>query len=361
MGLRSIWFRPELMQGDPSAPDASEVVAAVYEMGAGEGTATFTAGNDGATSMYLSNGGASINQGAHPAGAAAALTFVGCAGSYVLRFPQVSQVPQPPRQGCDIHIITKSGLRTKHFANPEDLKEREYEPLNAAIDLLGNTTMAVEPPKLKAAGPLRMIAQVRPDGGTLLFCSPVPVPYLLTTAQLARVLAVGRGGKATLEVDVEPGDAQLQEAALAEVDRAGYARAAKPASAPKRLTGTTTLHWATMYGRLDVVRDTVARGANLEERDSDGYTPLLRAACYFRMAIVKSLLDAGADGKAKDPKGSTALHFSVQSGDMDAVTRLLDAGCDINAAGEKGLTPLAVARFVKDARMESFLKAHGAR
>jgi hypothetical protein len=360
-GLRSTWFRPELMQGDPASPGSIEPIAVLFEMGTPEGTATFTAADDGATSMYLSNGGGSINNGSHPAAAAAALAFVGCAASYAWRFPRATSVPPPGHQGYDIHIITPAGLRSAHFPTEASLEDPEFEPLKVASDHLANTTMLLDGERGKGPRPIAMIAHVLPDGGVRLYCKPSPVPTWLTAKELGRALTVAKDRGASLEVDLEPGDARLQEPVLAAIDRAGYARNARSGTPPPRLKGTTTLHWAVMFARLDIVRDMAGRGADLEARDDEQCTPLLRAALFNRASIVEALLDAGADMRAKDPNANTVLHFLVQSGDLAAVKRLVDAGADLHARGEKGYTPLAAARVCKQREVEAFLRSRGAR
>ena len=64
---------------------------------------------------------------------------------------------------------------------------------------------------------------------------------------------------------------------------------------------------AAARGDLGRVIDLVARGANPNAADCDGWTPLLRAALVGSREIVTLLLDAGADVNLRGPDGSTAL------------------------------------------------------
>src|SRR6185437_4305437 len=51
----------------------------------------------------------------------------------------------------------------------------------------------------------------------------------------------------------------------------------------------------------------LANGAELEARDVEGATPLIRAAEFGNSDVVKVLLDHGADIEARDNNGQTPL------------------------------------------------------
>lgn len=59
--------------------------------------------------------------------------------------------------------------------------------------------------------------------------------------------------------------------------------------------GSTPLHAASAYGRLDVVRTLLAAGANPHEKNQYGDRGIEFAANYSHSQIVQALLDAGAD------------------------------------------------------------------
>ncbi len=54
--------------------------------------------------------------------------------------------------------------------------------------------------------------------------------------------------------------------------------------------------------------------ANLDERDSDGCTPLMLAIQASRFELVKLLVDSGADATLKDNKGKSTLHYTEGKG-----------------------------------------------
>ena len=54
-------------------------------------------------------------------------------------------------------------------------------------------------------------------------------------------------------------------------------------------------------------------------------------------------LDRGADVNQADEEGRTPLYIACQNGHVDAARLLLDKGADVNWAAQYGRTPLFVA------------------
>jgi hypothetical protein len=102
--------------------------------------------------------------------------------------------------------------------------------------------------------------------------------------------------------------------------------------------GATTLMAAARAGDVEVLRDLVRRGAELEAQDEDGYTALMYAANAGEHEAADELVVAGADVDARDNGGSTPLMFAAQGGHAEIVQRLLDGGADPMPRGEHGLT-----------------------
>lgn len=88
------------------------------------------------------------------------------------------------------------------------------------------------------------------------------------------------------------------------------------------------LHWAALSDFAAVVAPLVARGADLEQADQHGLTPLVCAVLWSRnVAVVRALLDSGASINARDPRGSTVLDLAI--GGLNAAANidlLLDHG-----------------------------------
>jgi ankyrin repeat protein len=59
------------------------------------------------------------------------------------------------------------------------------------------------------------------------------------------------------------------------------------------------LHEAAAAGKIETVRDLIERGASINSRDENAWTPLMQATQGNHLAVVKVLLDAGADINAE--------------------------------------------------------------
>lgn len=84
----------------------------------------------------------------------------------------------------------------------------------------------------------------------------------------------------------------------------------------------------------------IATGHNINMRDEDGETPLMKAANRGNLRAVDALIKAGANVNAKDEDGNTALMEAADNGHNDVVLRLIEAGADINARDDDGETAL---------------------
>lgn len=126
---------------------------------------------------------------------------------------------------------------------------------------------------------------------------------------------------------------------------------------PNLTTGNdlTALHVASRRGRFANIKLLLEKGAKLDPRQSEGYTPLLMAVeadqqravqIFFdadQQQVVQILLDAGADINAKLNDGSGALQIALESKNTQFVTTLLDRGIECFTANNYGTTPLNLA------------------
>ncbi|XP_028131929.1 uncharacterized protein LOC114327487 [Diabrotica virgifera virgifera] len=100
------------------------------------------------------------------------------------------------------------------------------------------------------------------------------------------------------------------------------------------------LFTAVQDGSLNKVKDLVSRGANLDAKDSSGWTTLYWASFTGRLDISGYLIDRGADINAKDNDGKTPLHCASTSSHLGMVKYLISKDANIDAKDNNGGTPL---------------------
>jgi ankyrin repeat protein len=96
-------------------------------------------------------------------------------------------------------------------------------------------------------------------------------------------------------------------------------------------------------GEIEKARLLIAHGDGVNEkwtRRGGRYSPLINAIDMGDAPMVQFLLDSGADIQEKDLRGLTPLSRAVLSNYKDVVAVLLKAGADVNAPDGLGLTPL---------------------
>ena len=100
------------------------------------------------------------------------------------------------------------------------------------------------------------------------------------------------------------------------------------------------IHFAAFQGDVSKIKDLIQRGANVDEKDRRGKTPLFFAVCGGQREIVEFLLSNAADVNVKDLDGITPLHHSASCGNLKMTELLLAKGADIDVRDKWGGTPL---------------------
>ena len=100
------------------------------------------------------------------------------------------------------------------------------------------------------------------------------------------------------------------------------------------------IHLAALTGDLTAVRQHIAAGSDLDERDPYGSTPLIIAATFGRTEVARALLEGGADPDLSNDDGGTPLHTAAFLGRVEIVEALLEAGADKYLRDGAGNTPL---------------------
>ena len=86
-----------------------------------------------------------------------------------------------------------------------------------------------------------------------------------------------------------------------------------------------------LAGKLEDVTAAIRNGANVNEADEDGQTPLMMAAFNGHLETVKALVRAGARVNARNLKGRAPLTYAASGPFPDTVEYLLASGAEIDA------------------------------
>ena len=125
--------------------------------------------------------------------------------------------------------------------------------------------------------------------------------------------------------------------------------------------GAADLHEAVQSGNLDRVKEQVAQGADVNQRDVLGATPLHDASWSGHLEIAQYLIEHGADVNARHAEGgSTPLAYAVIKNDYPMAEMLLGHGADVHTTDKSGGTPLHLAADRGYLPLVELLIAHGA-
>ncbi len=94
---------------------------------------------------------------------------------------------------------------------------------------------------------------------------------------------------------------------------------------------------------LNIAKLLVARGADLEQRDKEGATPLCTVLRFGQGHIAMYYIDQGADINVTCSAGRTVMYFACMGGEPKALQYLIDKGLDVNAKCHNKTYPIFVA------------------
>lgn len=131
-------------------------------------------------------------------------------------------------------------------------------------------------------------------------------------------------------------------------------------SPEENVMNDTLLHLMVYYDRLEMIKEIVNRGINLEEFNCEGHTALHLAVSKGNIDMVTHLLECGADANSIDMYGWNSLRHAVASQHIDIAKLLIDNGFDVNCKDFSGCTPLFSAILNEDYSFMEFLVRNGA-
>ncbi len=96
------------------------------------------------------------------------------------------------------------------------------------------------------------------------------------------------------------------------------------------VSGCTDLHRASSHGDYELVRELIGSGAQVNQRDAEGRTPLMIAAAENDLQVVEALIFNGADVHLKDNSGKSALWRAYDNDGFEVFRKLLESGARID-------------------------------
>jgi len=116
-------------------------------------------------------------------------------------------------------------------------------------------------------------------------------------------------------------------------------------------------------GDLSLVKFLVSRGADVNLRDDEGHTALMKAVMSFNesnLSNVKYLIARRADINAANNKGETALMMAVKKGNADMVKVLMASGSRLSLKDQAGKSAWTYAVEGSNPALVSLLENGGA-
>jgi len=92
--------------------------------------------------------------------------------------------------------------------------------------------------------------------------------------------------------------------------------------------GTTPLIWASIKGHIQIVEELISFGADINKKNKNGWTALIGAANEGHKSIVKALIAKGAKLNEKANDGRTALFCAQLKGNLEIFNLLKEAGAE---------------------------------
>lgn len=110
--------------------------------------------------------------------------------------------------------------------------------------------------------------------------------------------------------------------------------------------GETPLHYAARQpfdpsqDRIGAAQVLLRSGANINEKDYIGRTPLFQSSMVGNIEMTEFLLREGANSNSVTSSGESSLHTAAAMGHSDIARLLIKYGAKVNQRNDAGITPL---------------------
>jgi hypothetical protein len=117
-------------------------------------------------------------------------------------------------------------------------------------------------------------------------------------------------------------------------------KAGSGATTETKVKPAVDIHTTVLTDNPEALKQHIAAGTNLNEKDPyGGSSPLITASLFDKPEMAKLLIDAGADINFQNNDGATALHTATFFCRPEIVKMLLDKGADKTIKNKYGATP----------------------
>lgn len=116
-----------------------------------------------------------------------------------------------------------------------------------------------------------------------------------------------------------------------------------------------------LFGSLEGVEYAIQMGADIEETDEYGFSPLIEAAIANKVDVAALLLEYGAEINKPDATGRSALHWAVDNHNIELCQLLLANKADPNVYTAAGQPILVYPLLRQQQSLKKLLYQHGAK
>lgn len=106
--------------------------------------------------------------------------------------------------------------------------------------------------------------------------------------------------------------------------------------------GYTALHFAVLLGKVETVKELIAKQADVNVHNQTGQTPLHIACHYGHLASAILLVNNSAKIYAFSAEGFTPLHMACKQGYTELAEFLVDKGASVHVKDNNEMTPIDI-------------------